>query len=225
MESHNPLRIFLALPHVLERESIKQALDAREEYEVIRATSHGDGAVDEILLLQPDVAILDGDLWGGSAAIVGSIKEQVPNAKVIILQNTATLESLIAAVEAGADGYFTKDRSLEDLLRATHAVREGEMVVPPKMLGALVDHLVRRNKRQTEESRRLAGLTVREKEVLRMLAEGANNTGISRALVISPQTTRTHIQNLLKKLGVHSRLEAASFVIKNQLMEELAVAA
>jgi two-component system nitrate/nitrite response regulator NarL len=90
------------------------------------------------------------------------------------------------------------------------------------MLGALLARLIRRRREQDEAIRRMSRLTRREKEVLALLAGGADNDAIAQALVISPQTARTHIQNVLGKLGVHSRLEAAAFVMQNGILDELA---
>ena len=91
------------------------------------------------------------------------------------------------------------------------------------MLGGLISNLVQRRRERDRAARVLRSLTRREREVLSLLADGADNDAIAQALVISPQTVRTHIQNVLNKLGVHSRLEAASFVIRNQLGDELVV--
>jgi two-component system nitrate/nitrite response regulator NarL len=89
------------------------------------------------------------------------------------------------------------------------------------MLGPLLKRLIVRRREQDEALRRMSRLTRREREVLALLAEGADNDGIAQALVISPQTARTHIQNVLSKLGVHSRLEAAAFVVQNGILDEL----
>jgi two-component system nitrate/nitrite response regulator NarL len=89
------------------------------------------------------------------------------------------------------------------------------------MLGALLSRLIVHRRQQDEALKRMARLTRREREILALLAEGADNDAIAQELVISPQTARTHIQNVLGKLGVHSRLEAAAFVLQNGIMEDL----
>jgi DNA-binding NarL/FixJ family response regulator len=90
------------------------------------------------------------------------------------------------------------------------------------MLGPLLTHLIRRHREEEEARRRLRDLTRREREVLALLAEGTDNDAIAQRLVISPETARTHVQNVLHKLGVHSRLEAAAFVLQNGVLRELA---
>jgi DNA-binding NarL/FixJ family response regulator len=89
------------------------------------------------------------------------------------------------------------------------------------MLGDLVERLVSRRREHEDAAHRLAGLTRRERQVLALLADGADNDDIARALVISPQTARSHVQNALRKLGVHSRLEAMAFVTRNGMLSEL----
>jgi DNA-binding NarL/FixJ family response regulator len=140
---------------------------------------------------------------------------------VIVLAPSEDDAPLVAAVEAGASGFLTKDCPLTDLISAAHAVVRGEMVVPPRLLAPLLSGLMRHRKEQDEAMRRLARLTRREREVLALLAQGAGNDRIAQSLVISPQTARTHVQNLITKLGVHSRLEAAMFAARNDVMRDL----
>jgi DNA-binding NarL/FixJ family response regulator len=90
------------------------------------------------------------------------------------------------------------------------------------MLGALLQRLIHRRRERDAALRRMAELTRREREVLALLAQGADNDGIAQRLVISPETARTHIQNVLGKLDVHSRLEAAAFVVQNGILDDLA---
>src|SRR5205823_371105 len=104
---------------------------------------------------------------------------------------------------------------LSDLLTATRAVARGDTVIPPGMLGEFVDLLLHRRRSQDAAIRVLSRLTRREREVMALLADGADNDRIAQALIISPETARTHIQRVLTKLGVHSRLAAAAFVAQN----------
>jgi DNA-binding NarL/FixJ family response regulator len=140
---------------------------------------------------------------------------------VIVFSGQEDERVLLEALEAGAAGYLSKESPLAELIEATRAVHRGEALVPPRMLGAVLQRLIQRRRERDAALRRLGGLTRREREVLGWLAQGADNDEIARHLVISPETARTHIQNLLGKLGAHSRLEAAAFVIQNGVMEEL----
>src|ERR671918_729742 len=104
---------------------------------------------------------------------------------------------------------------LTDLIDAIRAVHRGDTLIPARMLGDLLGRLIDRRQQQSDAVRRIGRLTTREREVLNLLAQGGDNDTIAQALVISPQTARTHIQNVLVKLGVHSRLEAAALAIRN----------
>jgi DNA-binding NarL/FixJ family response regulator len=122
---------------------------------------------------------------------------------------------LVDAFDAGASGLLTKSASLADLLEAIHDVSRGDVVVPRSLLAELIRHLVARRRVREGGRALLDRLTTREHEVLALLASGADNRAIASALFISPLTARTHVQNVLRKLRVHSRLEAAMFVTQN----------
>jgi DNA-binding NarL/FixJ family response regulator len=171
---------------------------------------------------QPDVALLDANLPNSDGLrTAAAIAEQVPTCRLIMLSDHEDEEILIAALEAGADGYLTKSSPIADLIDMTRRVSAGETIVPPQMLGALLGRLIRRRREHDDALRLIGRLTRRERDVLGLLAQGADNAGIAQPLVISPETARTHVQNVLSKLGVHSRLEAAAFVTQNGLLGEL----
>jgi DNA-binding NarL/FixJ family response regulator len=143
----------------------------------------------------------------------------------VLLADREDEDLLIGALEAGASGFLSKSAPLGELIQAARRVRDGEVLIPPRLLGPLLFRLIRRRREQNDAMRQVSKLTGREKEILALLTGGADNNGIAQALVISPGTARTHIQNVLSKLGVHSRLEAAAFVIRNGILEELQEAA
>jgi DNA-binding NarL/FixJ family response regulator len=124
-------------------------------------------------------------------------------------------------LEAGAAGYMSRSSALSDLIDAARSLHRGEAVVPGPLLRSVLGRLVRRRRERDVALRLLADQTPREREVLALLASGADNDGIALRLVISPETARTHIQRVLGKLGVHSRIEAASFVARTGLAEHL----
>ena len=116
---------------------------------------------------------------------------------------------------------FVSGRVARVVVEEGAVVHRGDTLVPPTMLGPLLTGLLRRKRDHDEAFERITRLTVREREVLALLAQGSDNDSIARALVISPQTARTHIQNILGKLGVHSRLEAAAFVTRSGMLQNL----
>jgi DNA-binding NarL/FixJ family response regulator len=132
------------------------------------------------------------------------------------------VDVLVAALEAGATGFVGRSGDVVELLAAIHAVVSGESVIPGHLLGGLLRHLIERRREDSEAHERFRTLSNREQEVLRLLGQGLDQAGIAHALLISPQTARTHIQNVLAKLGVHSRVEAAGFAVEHGFVNALA---
>jgi DNA-binding NarL/FixJ family response regulator len=219
------IRILIADAHSLFREAVAAALRAEPGFQVVAEARDGLAAVDEAVRTGPDVALLDESLPNcDGVRATRLITENLPGCRVIVLAAEESQETLARAVEAGAAGYLPKTSPLRDLVQSARAIKRGEMLIPPRMLGDLIDRLLRRRRDQDQALRRMARLTRREKEVLVLLAQGGDNDTIAQSLVISPQTARTHIQNVLGKLEVHSRLEAAALAIQSGLMEDLAEA-
>jgi len=217
------LRIVLADEQSLFREAVKVVLESQVDIEVVAEARDGQQAVAAVEQTKPDVALLDVNLPNCDGIRATSlIKERVPDCRVLVLTGEEDQATLVEALEAGASGYLTKECPLSELIEATRAVHRGETLIPPRMLGSLLSRLIHRRREQDDALQRISKLTKREKEVLAFLAEGRDNDGIAQALVISPETARTHIQNVLGKLEVHSRLEAAAFVIQNGILDDLA---
>jgi DNA-binding NarL/FixJ family response regulator len=217
------VRILLADGHSLFREALSTALTAEPDLLVVGEARDGLEAVAEAARTEPQVAVLDADLPncdGVRAAAL--IRDRLPDCRIVLLAADEDPDILASAVEAGASGYLTKASPLTELVDAIRSVHRGDTLVPSRMLGSLLERLIRRRQEHDEALRRLSRLTSREREVLTLLAQGGDNDSIAQVLVISPQTARTHIQNVLVKLGVHSRLEAAALAIQNGLLGEMA---
>lgn len=217
------VRILLADAHSLFREALTAALAGEQDLVVVAVAGDGLEAVAQAARTEPEVAVLDADLPNlDGVRATKVIRDRLPGCRVLVLAAQEQSETLAAAVEAGANGYLTKASPLTDLIDAIRSVHRGDTLVPARMLGDLLDRLVQHRQEQDEAARRVSRLTPREREVLTLLAEGGDNESIAGSLVISPQTARTHIQNLLMKLGVHSRLEAAALAIQLGLVGEMA---
>ncbi|HXF56629.1 MAG TPA: response regulator transcription factor [Actinomycetota bacterium] len=216
------IRVVLADEQALFREAVRVVLASEGDLDVVGEARDGHEALSEVERLRPDVAIVDAGLPNcDGIRTTALIQERVPECRVVVVSDEEDVRALVAALEAGARGFLTKEHALSDLIQATRMVHRGETFVPPPMMGSLIARLLRRRREQDEAYRRLARLTRREREVLALLAQGGDNHVIAQRLVISPQTARTHIQNVLAKLGVHSRLEAAAFVTRNGIQHEL----
>jgi two-component system NarL family response regulator len=221
-EGRGSLRLLIADEQALFREALRAVLEAETDLRVVADVRDGLRAVAEADRTRPDVALLHAALpsCDGISAIA-LIKERVPDCKVLVLTDEEDQGALTRALEAGANGYLTKESPIGELIDAVRAVHRGETLVPTRMLGRLFDGLIRHRRDQDAAIRLMSRLTRREREVLILLAEGAGNEAIAEALIISPETARTHIQNVLSKLGVHSRLEAATFVMQNRILDHL----
>jgi DNA-binding NarL/FixJ family response regulator len=207
------VRILLADGHALFREAVRVVLESEGDLRVVSEASDGLEAVLEAERTRPDVALLDVGLTGyDGIEATRKVRERAPGCEVVVVSPTEDAELLERALEAGARGFVSKSSPLVELLDVTRAAHRGELQVPQRMLGDLLGRLIRRRREENEVLRRVARLTRREREVLRLMASGAGTEAIAKALVISPQTARTHIQNILTKLEVHSRLEAAALI-------------
>ncbi|HWL91143.1 MAG TPA: response regulator transcription factor [Actinomycetota bacterium] len=217
-----PIRILVADQHGLFREALRTGLETEQDLVVVAEARNGPEAVAEIERTVPHVAIVDMDLpVTDAASTTRLIKERTNSCRVLILGGTEDYRRLVDVLDAGANGYVTKEAPLADLIHATRAVHRGDTLISPRILGPLLATLLRRKRELDRAHVRISRLTRREREVLALLADGADNDSIARRLVISPQTARTHIQNILTKLSVHSRLEAAAFVTQNGILEDL----
>jgi DNA-binding NarL/FixJ family response regulator len=216
VEQPRRVRLLLADEQALFREAMRVVLESEGDLKVVAEARDGVQAVMEAERAAPDVALLDADLPrcdGVRAA--GLIRERVPACGVVIVSSVDSSHLLEQALDVGARGFVTKSSPLSDLLSVTRAVDRGETLIPPGMLGDLVGRWTQRRREQYE------AVTKREREVLGLLIEGAGTEAIARSLVISPQTARTHVQNILSKLGVHSRLEAAALFNDSGVLEGL----
>ena len=220
--AREPVRILVADEQSLFRQAVRVALEKESDLHVVAEARDGLDAVTQAERTRPDVALLHAALDGcDGIATTRLIKDREPNCKVLVMTDEEDPNILREAVEAGANGYLTKGSPVSELIDAVRAVFRGEMLVPPRMLGQLFDGLFARRRKQEAALRRVSRLSAREREVLSLLSRGAGNESIGRALVISPHTARTHIQRVIKKLGVHSRVEAAMLVTQPGAMDEL----
>jgi DNA-binding NarL/FixJ family response regulator len=220
--SSGKLRVLIADEHGIFRDALRAALEREPDLEVVGEAAEGPEAVTAVDRTRPDVVVLSATLATSSGIRASClIRERAPDCWIIVLADVQDQRVLTDGFGCGASGYLTKDCSLEELVEAIRAVARGETLIPQAMLGPLVSDLLDRRRDHDGALLKLGDLSPREREVLALLARGAKTSAIAEALFISPETVRTHIQNILTKLGVHSRLEAASFVIENGLLDHL----
>jgi DNA-binding NarL/FixJ family response regulator len=216
------LRIVLATEQTLFRDAMRSVVEGVTDLDMVGEAADGSHAVKECERTWADVLILDASLRNWDAArTTAMIRDRVPNCRVLILSNGEDQSTVLKALEAGASGYVSKHSELDELIGAMRAIHDGQTLIPPRMLGPLLSKLINSKIEREEAFLKMIRLTQREREVLAILAEGGDNTTIARRLRISPRTAKTHIQSVLSKLGLHSRLEAAAFVRRSGLRADL----
>ena len=222
MEDAGPIRVLIVDGQPLFREAVTAVIDNESDLDVVGVL--GDGSeVDEIATrAQPDIALDDAnvlDLTGPDTIV--TIRDRAPRCRVLVVADDDDGEVLLRAVEAGARGFLTRGSPLHELLSAVRAVQRGDALIPGRLLDGLLAKLLRRHGEWDRAFRMVSRLTVREREVLAELAAGSDNETIAEHLLMSPQTARTHVQNIRAKLNLHSRLEAAAFVHRTGVLDDL----
>jgi DNA-binding NarL/FixJ family response regulator len=216
------MRVLLADAQPLLRDAIRVSMEAEPDLQVVATAGNGIEAVEAAHRERPDVVVVDVNLpnYDGLRA-AREITANVASVRVAILAQREDPELLVQSIETGATGFLTRSSPLPELIDAVRSLGRGDVHIPESMLAGLIERLVARGRERVDVGERLSQLSQREREVLALLAEGADTDDMARALVISPQTARSHIQRALRKLGVHSRLEAMVFVTSNGLLDEL----
>ena len=166
-----------------------------------------------------DVVLMDYHLPDGTGAeATRAIKSRWPGARVVMVTALTDDETVLESIQAGADGYLTKDRAAEDVVQAVRAAHAGETLLPRTVIAEIARRVAMARERG-DERRMVEPLTPRELEVLRALTDGLSTPEICDKLFIAPNTLRTHVQNIMGKLRVHSKLEAVAFALRYRLVE------
>lgn len=210
------ISILIADDHSMIREGLKQLLELEQNFNVIGFADNGRKAIDKINELHPDILLLDVNMPVlGGIETLAEIRKNNINVKVIMLTIHNEREYLIKAVELGCDGYILKESDSDKLKNAIYNVYEGKRYIQPNMTPMLNSYLASK----AEDDKKLVGLTKREIQVLKLVAEGMFNRDIAERLEISERTVKNHIANIFKKIQVSDRTQAAVFAIKNNLTE------
>jgi DNA-binding NarL/FixJ family response regulator len=206
-------RVLLADSQPLFNEALRALLDKQSDHLVVGQTSSAEDLIDQVGRLRPELVLVDASLaLDRRPTLVEKLLARQPDVKVVVLAQEAGLDLVVAAVRAGAPAVVTKTSGARTVLRTIQAALDGEGVVPRAMLPTLFKRLVELQKSAADSP--LSRLSPRERQVLLLLRRGWDNAQIGHELFISPHTVRTHIQNILEKLDMHSKLEAATFAMQ-----------
>ena len=213
-------RVMLVDDHEVVRLGLKALIERQPEMEIVAEAATASEAVTKSLAFKPDVIVMDIRL-GGSSGIDAcrEINHQLPGVKIIMLTSFAEDDMLFAAIRAGAVGYVLKQAGGQDVIRALEAVAQGQSLLDPALTERVFAE-VRRAARAQEVSA-FAQLTEQERRVLLLVAEGKTNREIAQELHLGQGTVRNYVSNILSKLGLANRAEAAAYATRHNLKGSL----
>lgn len=218
------IRLLLIEDNRLLRDGILKILKPHKDIFIIAASGNGKGTLEKIKQLNPNVILLDLGLRSlNSLNVVGIVKKDFPEAKIIVMDLAPVQSDILQYVKAGANGFILKDASLNDFLVTIRTVAEGSTVLPPLLVDSLfsqiVDHAVREGKSKLKES---VKMTKREREVIELLGDGFSNKEIAQEIHVSTYTVKSHIHNIMEKLALHTRLEIANYSYSSETLKSIA---
>ena len=213
------IRVLLADDHTLFRQGMKTLIAAESDLEVAGEASNGKDAADKAAQLKPDVVLMDIGMPGPSSfEVTRQIRRNHPETKVLFLTMYDDEDYLVEGMEVGASGYVLKDSPTTQLVSAVRDVHRGGSYLSPRMLAQLVDDFRTRIK-TTDRLPRFATLTPREKEVLKMLAEGDSVKEVATQLNLSVKTVEAHKFNLMRKLDIHNKAQLVQYAIQKKIIQ------
>lgn len=219
-----PIRILIVDDHTLFRRGLVNLLRQQKGMTVVGEGANGADGVRLAQQLSPDVILMDVQMPGKNGIeATQAIRAARPDARIIMLTVSDDDEHLFGAVKAGARGYLLKSVEPEQLVKAIQLLMKGEAVIPHNMASKLLDEfgVIARRGAAPEDAQesKLSTLTAREREVLQSLSSGRSNKEIANALCISEHTVKIHLKNILKKLHMNNRIQAAVFAHQQGLAQ------
>jgi DNA-binding NarL/FixJ family response regulator len=218
-EAKVTIKVMLVDDHEVVRKGLLYLLAAQSDMEVVGEAGQGQAAVSLAKILQPDVVLMDLIMPGmDGIEAIQQLRGECPNTKVIVLTSFSGSDHVLPAIRAGAQGYLLKDVHPDELIRAIRGVHQGHAQLHPSATDQLMAHVT--SPVQEKPGKGAADeLTPRELEVLRHIAGGMSNKEIAAAFGIAEKTVKTHVTNLLSKLGLADRTQAAVYAVRNGLAD------
>ena len=216
----SPIRVLLVDDHAMVRRGLRDFLGLHHDIEVVGEASDGQGAIDGAASLRPDIVLMDLMMPGiDGIEATARIRSQSPDTEIIAITSFIEEAKVLAAIEAGASGFLMKDAEADEVAAAIRAAAAGEVHLDPAVAGIVA----RRMRSGAGDGRSggaqdgIASLTPRERDVLACVAQGLSNRAIADSLGITERTARTHVSNILAKLGLASRTQAALLAVQHGL--------
>jgi len=219
------IRILLVDDHAVVRQGLRTLMELQADMEVVGEGSNGNEAVEMAARCKPDVIVLDLVMPGmDGIEATRKILECSPRSRVLILTSFGEDDKIFPAIRAGAQGYLLKDIQPHDLIQAVREMHQGKNQLHPDIAGRLMSAVAGDASGRPPQAdplpKDMQGLTEREREVLDLIARGLSNREIAEKMVISEKTVKTHVSNLLDKLGLQDRTRAAIWALKHGLGSE-----
>lgn len=215
-----PIRVLIVDDHTLFRSGIKLLLERQPGFEVVGEAGDGLEGVKRANQLKPDVVLLDLHMPVTSGLeVIPFLREEAPDANIIMLTVSEDADDLLAALRAGARGYLLKNIETDFLLNSIRSAANGESVMSSQMAGKLADAM-RSIPISISATVEVNKLTPREREIIVMLARGASNKEIARLLDLAESTVKIHVQGILRKLNLASRVQAAVYAVEHNLVPQ-----
>lgn len=211
-------KIFIADDHTVFRDGLKLVLTQLGDFEIVGEAGDGQEVISKILECTPDILLLDVSMpvFNGFQ-VLERIKGLVPETKVVVLTLHNNESYIVSFLKAGVHGYILKTASAQELILALEAVARGGYYVDPAVSRFLISHFLENHVEEKEEE--WDGLTCREVEVLKLIAEGYKNQDIASLLNVSVKTVESHRYNIMEKLDMHDRIELVKYAIRRGLIQ------
>ncbi|QIG42552.1 response regulator transcription factor [Nocardioides anomalus] len=217
--AQSPVRVMVVDDHPMWRDAVERDLQDAG-FDVVGVAANGSEALARFPACRPQVVVLDLQMPAPNGVeVTAEVLRQDPSARVLILSASGEQDDVLAAVKAGATGYLVKSASRAELLEAVRRVARGDAVFTPGLAGLVLGEYRRLSEPESREPEG-PSLTERETEVLRMVAKGLSYKQIAERLVLSHRTVQNHVQNTLRKLQLHNRVELTRYAIAQGLDDD-----
>lgn len=215
-----PIKVMIVDDHALFRRGLQMVLESEDDIEVVAESGDGADAVEKAKKARPDVILMDVRMPKRTGLeATAAIKQILPESKIVMLTVSDEEADLYEALKAGALGYLLKDLAIEEVGAAIRSVNAGHSLITPSMATKLLSEFSALSAKVDDNRKPVPTLTEREIDVLKLAAQGLGNRDIAKKLVISENTVKNHVRNILSKLQLHSRGEAVAFGVREKMID------